>query len=92
MNKPDLTNVHIYDSGDQFLDRFTAVYMDRPEYKPGTYFARGMSEHPFHPQGFGQCCTAMPGKHLGKRIKFENCPPDVQKCILQDLTEETENE
>lgn len=37
------------------------------------------------PQGFGCSTIAVPGRHLGKRIKFDDCPPDVKKCILQDL-------
>lgn len=82
----NLKNVKIYDNGGKTIDRYTAVYMSQPEaYKPGLFFARAMSQHPFDPQGFGQFCTAMPGRHLGKRIKFEDCPIDVQKCILQDL-------
>ena len=79
-----LTKVRIYDNGGETLDRYTAVYLDEPEYQPGTFASRGMSEQPFHPQGFGQCCIAMPGKHLGKRIKFEQLPKDCQKLILQD--------
>ncbi len=78
-------NIRIYDSGDKFLDRYTVVYLDQPENQPRTYAARGMSEYPFHPQGFGQYCTTMPGRHLGKRIKFEDLPKDCQKLVLQDL-------
>jgi hypothetical protein len=80
-----LKNVRIYDNGGKTMDRYTAVYMDQPENRHNTFTARGMSENPFHPQGFGCSCTAMPGRHLGKRIKFEDCPKDVQKLILQDL-------
>jgi len=80
-----LKNVRIYDNGGKTLDRYTAVYMNEPDHAPGTFNARGMSKHPFSPQGFGCSCTAVPGRHLGRRIKFEDCPPDVQKCILQDL-------
>ncbi len=85
MRHPNLKHVKIYDNGGKTFDRYTSVYMNMPEYRPNTYSARGMSKHPFAPQGFGTFCTAMPGRHLGKRIKFEDCPPDVQKCILQDI-------
>jgi hypothetical protein len=78
-------NIRIYDNGGKTIDRYTVVYMDEPEHKPNTFNARGMSEHPFHPQGFGCSCTAMPGRHLGKRIKFEQLPTDCQKLIKQDL-------
>ena len=81
-----MQNVHIYDNGGKTFDRFTAVYLKMPENR-GMFSARGMSEHPFHPQGFGQFCTAMDGKHLGKRIKFENLPADCQKLVKQDLAD-----
>lgn len=80
-----LKNVRIYDNGGKTIDRYTAVYMNQPENRPNTYAAVGMSAKPFHPQGFGMHCTAMPGRHLGKRIKFEQLPADCQKLILQDL-------
>jgi hypothetical protein len=55
-----MQKIRIYDNGGKTFDRFTAVYMDHPEragfYKTGLYAARGMSENPFHPQGFGQFC------------------------------------
>lgn len=80
-----LKKVRIYDNGGETLDRYTAVYMMLPEHRADTYSAVGMSERPFSPQGFGQHCTAMPGRHLGKRIKFTDLPADCQKLILQDL-------
>lgn len=83
-----MKNVKIYDNGGETFDRYTAVYMQHPEKQKGTFACRGMSENPFHFQGFGQMCVAMPGKHLGKRIKFEQLPINCQKLILQDLTVE----
>lgn len=80
-----MKNVKIYDNGGKTFDRYTAVYISQPESQAGLYDARGMSEFPFHPQGFGQFCSAMPGKHLGKRIKFEELPADCQKLVKQDL-------
>lgn len=85
LTKHQQKNLRIYDNNGKTFDQYTAVYMDQPERQDGIYAARGMSEFPFDPQGFGIYCTAMPGRHLGKRIKFEDCPIDVQKCILQDL-------
>lgn len=79
-----MKNVKIYDNGGKTFDRYTAVYLDQPE-AAGLYGARGMSEHPFYAQGFGMYCSAMPGKHLGKRIKFEELPADCQKLVKQDL-------
>lgn len=79
-----MKNVRIYDNGGKTFDRFTAVYMNQPE-SLGLYGARGMSENPFHPQGFGMYCSAMPGRHLGKRIAFEQLPPDCQRLVLTDM-------
>lgn len=80
-----LKQVRIYDNGGKTWDRYTAVFMMLPEYKAGEYAAVGMSEDPFY--GFGQHCTAVPGRHLGKRIKFEQLPVDCQRLILQDLVD-----
>lgn len=77
-------NIRCYDDG-KSADRYTVVYMDEPEHKPGTFAARGMDERPFHPQGIGMYCTAMPGRHLGRRIKFEELPADCQQLVRQDL-------
>jgi hypothetical protein len=44
-----------------------------------------MSSIPFHPQGFGQYSTCQLGRHLGKRIDFEDLPEDCQKLVKQDL-------
>lgn len=80
-----MKNVRFYDNGGKTADRYTAVYMGYPERQPGVYAARGMSENPFHPQGFGQFTSAMPGRHLGKRIKFSQLPKDCQALVTQDL-------
>ena len=79
-----MKNVRIYDNGGKTFDRYTAVYMAFPE-RGGCYEARGMSAHPYHPQGYGMSCSAVPGKHLGKRIKFEELPKECQKLIQEDM-------
>jgi hypothetical protein len=79
-----MRNVKCYDNGGRSFDRYTTVYMNEPEAN-GTYGSRGMSKNPFAPQGFGQCCIARPGKHLGRRIKFEDLPQDCQRLVKQDL-------
>lgn len=81
---PDGANVNIYDYGERSFDRFTAVYLDNPD---GIgYMARGMSERPCSPLGFGQMCVAMDGPHLGKNISFKDLPIDCQKLVINDLT------
>lgn len=79
-------NIRCYDNGGKTFDRYTVVYMDLPERAAGMFQAVGMSEHPFHPQGFGQHTTAAPGRHLGKRVALDQLPEDCQKLVRQDLT------
>lgn len=76
--------VRCYDNGGETFDRYTVVYLDQPEYA-GMFTALGMSENPFHPQGFCQHTMAMDGGHLGKRILFRDLPDDCRKAVLQDL-------
>lgn len=79
-----MKNIRIYDNGGKTFDRYTVVYMTEPEGR-GLYGARGMSEDPFHPQGFGQYCSAMAGRHLGRRIAFEDLPEPCRRAVLMDL-------
>ena len=79
-----MKNVRIYDNGGESWDRYTAVYMNA-KLPDGSYEARGMSAKPFHPQGFGQMGAAKCGKHLGKRISFDELPADCQKLVLRDM-------
>lgn len=78
--------IRCYDNGGKSIDRYMVVYMSQPELRAGTFSAVGMNSAPFHPQGFGQHCSAMPGRHLGKRIKFATLPDDCRKLVHQDLT------
>lgn len=77
--------IRLYDTGDNVYDRFTCVYMDEPESRNDLFCSVGMSEHPFHPQGFGQHGSAAVGSHLGKRIRFTDLPTDCQKLVARDL-------
>ncbi len=76
--------LEIRDNGGKTMDRYTVVYDTIGDSK-GNYDAVGMSSEPFHPQGIGQHSTAMPGKHLGKKIKFADLPKDCQRLVKRDL-------
>jgi hypothetical protein len=65
------------------MDRYTVAYLDTEV--NGTCFGVGMSEHPYHPQGFGQHTDMKLGRHLGKRIAFKSLPPDCQKLVESDM-------
>ena len=81
----NLNRIKIYDNGGKTFDRYTVVYLDSPEREPRTYECRAMSERPRHPQVFGQICTAMLGRHLGRRIKFSELPAECQDVVRADM-------
>lgn len=76
--------IGIYDNGGKTLDRYT-VYFDTKE-SEHLYSCIGMSERPFHPQGFCQHSSGQLGKHNGKCIKFEELPEDCQKVVKAELS------
>lgn len=85
--------IEVYDAGDDGVyDRYTVVFLKEPERQEDMFACVGMSEHPFHPQGFGQHSTAMRGPHLGKVISFDQLPPDCQKLVRRDLADEIPSE
>ena len=80
--------LRIYDNGGKTADRYTIIpprtagteYRERA---PGTWCAIAASARPFHPQGVGQHVTASPGHHLGRRIRWDELPADVQAFAAQ---------
>lgn len=79
--------IRLYDNGGATADRYTAVDMRRPERQAGTYAAVGFNEAPFHPQGFGQHTVAMPGAHLGRRIKPDALPEQARRFFNSFVSE-----
>lgn len=82
------TTLRIYDNGGRSFDRYTIIPPRNagPDYReraPLTWSAIAASAHPFHPQGFGQHVSAVPGSHLGRRIGWDELPPDVQAFACQ---------
>lgn len=46
------------------------------------------SVDPFHPQGFGMHVSGiMPGPHLGRRVRWDDLPADVQRFARQSFPE-----
>ena len=80
-------NIRIYDNGGATADRYTCVFMDEPE-NDNCFMCLAMSEDPFHPCGIGMHCSGMPGRHLGKRIKFEDLSKECQNCIVNHFEPE----
>lgn len=83
--------IKCFDNGDKSFDRYTVIYTGHYKGRSlGITECVGMSERPFHPQGFGQhfeLQNTTSYKHLGKRIKFTQLPPDCQKLAWQDYKE-----
>ena len=94
MNKS--ITIEMWDNGGETIDRYTIAISGLQEIdgEPYTYFM-GASDSPFHPQGFGQHGHEIPTwkhkahrggfRHLGKRVKFYELPPDVQRFITNEL-------
>jgi hypothetical protein len=84
--------IRVYDNGGKTADRYTVVFTGNYKGRDGCDYI-GMSENPFHPQGFGQHGWSQdiidyPSyKHLGKKIKFEYLPKDCQKVVIDDYKE-----
>lgn len=83
--------IRCYDNQGRSFDRYTICFTGNYRHLTGGEFiGLGASEHPSHPQGFGQHfshtaqCDYPTYGHLGKKVKFESLPVDVQKFIVSD--------
>lgn len=94
-NKPkEITAV--YDLGDEseYADRYTILFSkkDFPEVsKPQYVQSLGMSGNPDHPQGVSQWGEALPGSHLGKKIKWDSLPDNIKTHIIKRLSNDNES-
>lgn len=85
------TVLRCYDNGGRSYDRYTIIpprqAHEYREDRAGLFMAIGASERPFNPHGFGQCVSATPGPHLGRRVRWDALPEDVQKFARQVFPE-----
>ena len=95
--KPITENqLRIWDNGGETADRYTIIlprwtkdWYNEKLYGRRVWNCLASSAEPFHPQGFGQHGSAVPGPHLGKRIRFQALPEQVQEFArnyLKDFT------
>lgn len=80
----------IFDTGeDGVFDRYTIAFKGyRVEGYGMVYPYLACSDYPFHPQGYGMHGEGkefITGKHLGKRVRFDSLPTDVQCFILDNI-------
>jgi len=81
----------IYDNGGETVDRYTILLGHHNFGCAGASLA--VSDDPAHPtHGFSQWGEATDGEHLGKEIKFEDLPKNVQEHITERLKEEETSE
>jgi hypothetical protein len=77
--------IHIYDNGGKTVDRYTVVYT-----RTSSHEYVGLSERPFHPQGFCQHGVAQQSidypayGHIGKKISWEDLPEDCKQIVMRD--------
>jgi hypothetical protein len=86
--------IRVYDNDHKSFDRYTVVYSSLKIWYEGHGSVHpyvGMSEHPFHPQGFGQhgeskgvAIDYPTYGHLGKKVVFADLPLDCQWLVLND--------
>lgn len=85
--------IRIYDNLGETFDRYTVVFTGRYKGRDGICHYLGMSENPYHPQGFGQHGESQDVidrpkyGHLGKKIKFTDLPEDCQRAVIGDYEE-----
>lgn len=79
------SQIKCYDNGGKTIDhRYTVVFIQRPSLG-NTYECLGMDDSPFNARGICMHGNAVLGRHLGKRIKFEDLPRDCQIAVKNDL-------
>ena len=90
----DETSIRVYDNGGETVDRYTAVMVGdkyKNPNKQGWTYMIGFNETPNSPNmGFWQHVEGQEGDHLGKLIKFESLPENIQKMLIDDTKKELE--
>ena len=77
-----------YDNGGKTIDRYTIVFDTKHDVQGKYNECLGLSkgdEDGFF--GFSQFCSCTLGRHLGKKLKFEQLPEHVQKHVKARIEE-----
>jgi len=77
------TSVRVYDYGDKAADRYTVIMVGKDwdaSVNPGNKMVLNMSEGGRAISMWGE---AKEGKHLGKRVKWEDLSPETRRHIEQ---------
>lgn len=80
MKKTNYKNISIYDNGGKTFDRITVLFNDSKRLtKDGFIYDCLACSH--SGSGFFQHSSAMKGKHLGKKVSFDNLSTELQKRL-----------
>jgi hypothetical protein len=80
MKKMNYKNISFYDNGGKTFDRITVIFNDsKRATKDGYVYDCLACSH--SGSGFFQHSDAMKGKHLGKKVSFDNLSPELQKRL-----------
>ena len=84
------TVLRCYDAGERYADRYTIIpprWSKEYRYR-GAWQAIGANAEPFHPLGIGYHCeVATPNPGIGKRVRWDDLPVDVQRFARQSFPE-----
>lgn len=84
MNTGKILSIH---DKPEFVDRYTIVLDEQWKHDDRKLLSMlAINECPFSPNlGFFQHVSGVRGRHLGKKIRFEDLPFDTQKAIVLEF-------
>lgn len=77
-------SIRCYDNGGLTVDRYTVVFLDRPQRQRNMYEALGMAHDP---SIYCEHVLASHGHYLGKPIKLEELPDDCRSIVQHEFEE-----
>ena len=83
---PNINIRGIYDNGGKTADRYTIITNNNIDYPNGKSYKESLSVGE-NPSNFSQWGEAIEGRHLGKKIKFDQLPLNVQEHINKRMKE-----
>ena len=72
--------IKVYDNAGFTACRYTVLFLDEPE-RDGFYRSISLSDDPAHPTGCAIHGVALDGKHLGRRVSFDNLPYKARQYL-----------
>ena len=80
MKKINYKNISFYDNGGKTFDRITVIFNDSKRKTKDGYMYDCLACSCLG-SGFFQHSTAMKGRHLGKKVTFDNLSFELQKKL-----------